>query len=563
MISTALPNPLAAAQYRLGLLTLVVSTSAINILSLTLPIVTLQIYDRVLHSHNLGTLQMLAIGVAIAVGFEMLLRVLRAHLVCYRGASYAHGLSCAAMNAQLDASIASSRTRALASELAAFNSIKSMKEFGSGSALIIMIDLMFLPLFIAVMANISHTLVLVPFGLLCAFALITAAAGLGVRRQLDRTSQADDQRYDFLIDSLTSIQLLKSHASEKLVQRRFEKLHRESCHASYDLSRSITQSFVHGSVLSHVMTVATVAAGAYMAIAGDLTIGALIAVVQLSSRLMQPVQKSVLLWLKYQDYQSAQQRAGMLFDVPAVREVETCEDVRNEGRVDIIGLSYRFTPGSPLLLDDINLNLSRGETLILDGAPGSGKTTLLKLIAGIYASSSGRIRINDADIDAMTPQQRAKCIAFLSPRATMFRGTIRDNITRFGQIPLAQALDVAALLGLSNEFSRLPRGIDTLVGPGNETSLTPGLTQMVAIARALACKPRVILFDNADTGLDHHYYNKLFEVMGRLRPSVAMIIVSRDLNVRQLGHRQATLAEGRLISADSRQVRTLRPEARL
>ncbi len=563
MIATTLPNPLDTAQHRLGMLTLVVSTSAINILSLALPIVTLQIYDRVLHSHNLGTLQMLALGVALAVVFETLLRILRAHLVCYRGASYAHGLSCAAMNTQLDASVASSRTRALAGELAAFTSIKSMKEFGSGSALIVLIDLMFLPLFIAVMANISHTLVLVPFGLLCAFALITAIAGLGVRRKLDQTSTADDRRYDFLIDSLTSIQLLKSHAAEKLVQRRFEKLHRDSCHASYDLSRSITQSFVHGSVLSHVMTVATVAAGAYMAIAGDLTIGALIAVVQLSSRLMQPVQKSVLLWLKYQDYQSAQLRAGKLFDVPELRNVEPCGDVRNEGRVDVAGLSYRFNEGAPLLLDDVALNLSRGETLILDGASGSGKTTLLKLIAGIYAPTSGRIRINDADIEAMTPQQRAKCIAFLSPRSSMFRGTIRDNITRFGQVPLAQALDVAALLGLADEFSRLPRGIDTLVGPGNETALTPGLTQMVAIVRALSCKPRIVLFDNADTGLDHHYYNKLFEVMGRLRPSVAMIIVSRDLNVRQLGQRQATLSEGRLIAADSRQARLLRPEARL
>lgn len=563
MNAAAIPNPLTTSAHRLGMFTLVASTCTINVLSLVFPIVTLQIYDRVLHSENVSTLQLLAVGVAIGLFVETLLRMLRSYLVCYRGASYAHGVSCSAMTAQLNGRVNSSRNRALAGSLADFSAIKNLKDFTSGNALITAIDLMFLPVFILVMASISKTLVLVPVGLLCLFALLTAYCGLGVRQKLDRTTHADDKRYDFLIESLTSIQLLKAHATEKLVQRRFERLHRDSCISSYELSRSMTQSFVHGTVLNHLMTVATVAAGAYLTIAGSLTIGALIAVVQLSSRLMQPVQKAVLLWLKYQDYQSARVRAETLFDVPTRPESTPVSNVQNSGRIEITGMQYRESANSPLLLENINLTVQRGETLVINGVPGSGKTTLLKMVAGIYAPTAGTIRVNDVDVSAMTSRQAARVVGYLSPRPTLFRGSIRDNITRFGDVPLAQTLEVARLLGVSDEFARLPRGIDTVVGNGNESALPPGLTQMVANLRVLASKPRVILYDEADTGLDNHYYNLLLALIGKLRPNVAMIIVSRDMNIRQLGQRQATLADGRLVLADSRPLSLIRPEARM
>ena len=550
MQTATIPNALARPDHRLGLATIIASSCAINLLSLALPFATLQIYDRVLHSHNLGTLQMLAVGVIVAVATETFLRVIRAYLTSYRGAAYAHGAGCAALNGQIDGKYLPSGSKVLSNDLAAFNAIKSIREFVNGQSIVILIDLMFLPLFVFLMARISNTLVLVPFALLCGFAIATAAAGLGVRQRLDLATTANDRRYAFLVDCLSSINLLKSHAAERLAQRRFERLHRDSCSASYALSRSMTQSFVQGSVLSHLMTVSTVAVGAYMAIAGQLTIGALIAVVQLSSRLMMPVQKAVLLWLRYQDFQSARSRAATLFRASGTAPVAPVRVVHNSGHIHISNLSFRFSPEEPRLLDGVQLTVDRGETLVLDGDQGAGKTALLKLIAGVYPPSAGRILVNDADLAALSPQQRARSIGLLLPRARMFRGTIRDNISRFGHTPLKQALEVAGLLGVSDDFARLPRGIDTPVGPGNEEVLTPGLTQMTAIVRALASKPRIILYDNADEGLDRRYYDELLSLLGKVRPSVAMILVTRDLNARELASRHVSLVNGRIVASN-------------
>jgi subfamily B ATP-binding cassette protein HlyB/CyaB len=105
---------------------------------------------------------------------------------------------------------------------------------------------------------------------------------------------------------------------------------------------------------------------------------------------------------------------------------------------------------------------------------------------------------------------------------------------------------------LKAEFDRLPMGIDTVVGAGSEANLSPGLSQMISVMRILSSKPRIILFDDADNGLDVTYYNNLFSLLGKIKPNVAMIVVSQDLNFRRLADRRLTLIEGRLVEADLR-----------
>lgn len=563
MIATAIPDPLVSPAHRMGLATIVVTTCTINVLSLIFPLVTLQIYDRVLHSQNVGTLHVLAICVIAAVVFETFLRILRSHLISYRGATYVHGLKCDAVSLQLEGRCANAKSSASSEELAAIDAIRNLKDFKSGNSVVIWVDLMFIPLFIAVMASISQMLVLVPLGIICCFALYSAYCGIGVRSSLNRTSAADVARYDLLIQCLTNIKLLKSNASEKFIQRRFEKLHNDSCTESYNLSRHVTQSFVQSAAVSHAMTIATVSAGAYFVVYGDLTIGALIAVVQLSSRLMQPVQKAVLLWLKYQDYRSSQEKANTLFECNAPAADTAHVAVKNLGNLRLKQVQYRTRKDAPLKLTDVDLQLTQGDCMVIHGIHNAGKSTLLELIVGVRRSSGGEIFLNDVSIDKLSAQQIGQCVGYLHPNSVLLRGTIRDNITRFGAVPVAQAMEVAGLLGLSDDFARLPRGIDTMVGPGSKQMLTPGLTQMVCNLRALAAKPRIVLFDEADSGLDSNYYGRLLALIGRIRPNVAMLMVSRDMNIRKLANRQATLSDGRLIESNVRPFLANRTQARM
>lgn len=555
MSALELADPLQRPIHRFGLSTIVLSTCAINLLSLALPIATLQIYDRVLQSGNVSTLHVLLFGVVVALAFETVLRIVRSFLVCRRGAAYAHVVSCAALNRQLDTRVASGEQHALASELAALSAVKSIKDFRSGYSTIVLVDLLFLPLFIGIIAHISNMLVLVPVALLCGFGLLIAVNGLKIRSHMEASSANDDLRNDFIIDTLTSSQFVKSHALEKLLQRRFEKLHTASCASSYWLSRSITESVVFGATLGHLITAATVAVGAFLAAQDLLTVGALIAVVQMSNRLLQPVQQGILLWIRFHGYETAKAKVERLFNKPTPPVMETLPDIPNDGRLKVEHVNFRPDRSMPLLFDNVNLSLEHGQTAILDGPTGSGKTVLLKMIAGIYAPSSGSIRINGFDASQIPSFELARHVGYLAPRSILLRGTIRANITRFGQVPLGQAMEIARYIGLQAEFERLPMGIDTSVGVENDSNLSPGLIQMVSLLRVLASKPRIILFDDADNGVDTDYYNRLFSLLGKIKPNVAMVIVSRDLNIRQLADRRWLLSDGRLIETEVPRVR--------
>lgn len=552
-MSTAwgISSPLATGLHRLGLASLVIGTCTINVLSLALPIATLQIYDRVLHGQNFGTARMLIAGVIVALLLETILRVIRSYTISQRGAVYVHGMNCAMLNSLLDAKGVPDKKLNVAQNLSNLSAIKSLKDFENGYAVVVLLELAFLPLFLGVMTYISGSLVLVPVVLLCAFAILTAVSGKRAKARIDRCGENDETRYNFLIECLSSSKFVKSLALEARVQRRFERLHDESCRASYDLSKTLTESFVVATVLGHLMTAATVVAGAYMVINGQLSVGALIAVILLSSRLMQPVQKAVLLWIRFQDYQAAQEKVQLAFANTGTKTWQQPINIANTGHISVKNVSFRPAHNEPLLLDSVDLDIRRGHSVLIDGATGSGKTTLLKLIAGIYCPTSGQVLTNGVDPTKIAPSELMRQVGYLSSRSTIFRGTIRENITRFSNISSAQALEVAEFLNLNQDFARLPLGIDTMVGPDKETAITPGLQQMIAILRVFAAKPRILLYDDADNGLDVRYYNSVFSLLGKIRSQIALIIVSRDYNIRQLAVRSYRLNDGRLHESGS------------
>lgn len=547
MATIGISNPLWASEHTLGRITTIASSCTINILSLALPIATLQIYDRVLHGQNESTLHVLILGVVLALITETLLRIIRSYIICHNGAVYAHHVTCAALNQQLDARVAHGESRAVATQLAGLGAVKGIKDFHNGYSSVVFVDLLFLPLFIGVIAYISKELVLIPVALLCAFGLIVALNGLKVRRHMIEGGTEDEKRNDFIIETLMSSQFAKSYDLEKLLQRRFERLHTTSCASSYHTSLAVNESVVFSTVLGHLMTPIIVAAGAYMVIDGRLTVGALIAVVQLSSRLMRPVQQGVLLWVRFHGYQAAKAKVERLFDLPLNYDAAASQSPDTSGRLDIERVTFRAQPNLPLTFEDVSFSVEKGQTIVLDGPTGSGKSVLLKMIAGIYTPTSGRINIGGADLRDMPSSTIARHVAYLAPRSTLLRGTIRDNITCFGEIPLSQVMPLAKYLGMKSEFDRLAMGIDTVVGGEQDANISPGLVQMISLLRALSSKPRLILFDNADDGVDTSYYNSLYALLGRIKPNIAMIIVSRDMNIRQLADRRMILSDGRIV----------------
>lgn len=539
--------------FRQCVYSLLLSTLAINILSLTLPIMTLQVYDRILPNPGTGTLPVLITGVCIAICLEALLRLSRSFVIGRAGAAYEHRMACMAMNKVLGADLSKTGSYGIGEHLHRMASVGKLKDFYNGHALSILAELAFVPLFFGLIIYIGHMLAVVPAVILSVFIVISLWRGFRLRRALNNREHADDKRYNFLVESLEGVHTLKAFALEKFFQRRYEKLEERSTQENYTVTEETARTFNIGAIFSHIMVASVISAGAWFVLQGMLSTGGLIATLLLAGRMMQPIQKALALWTRYQDYTIARKRLEDLFATPqhtvAPRQTEFAPTP--DGHVNLSNVSFAYQNENVPLLNTINLNMERGDCVLISGAHGSGKTTLLNLMAGILPPSDGDIHIDQHNINTYPSEHLVKHVGYIRTQALVFRGTIRDNITCFGQTDETQAREVAKLLNVDKDVAKLPSGFDTFLSGTSTDSIPPGLKQRIAMVRVLANKPRVILFDNAELSLDKDGYAMIYSLLARLKGKASMVLISEDRNISGLADQHFTLQNGTLMPSDT------------
>lgn len=524
------------------------STLAINILSLALPVMTLQVYDRILPNPGTGTLPVLITGVCLAIFLEACLRLARAYVLGRTGAAYEHRMACNAMEKVLGADLNKMGSYGIGEHLHRMASVGKLKDFYNGHSLTVFVELSFVPWFFALILYIGGPLVLVPAAILGVFVCFSLMNGYLLRDALLRREKADDRRFNFLIESLEGVHTLKAFALEKFFDRRYERLEEDSTLENFNVTKETARTFNTGAIFSHIMVASVISAGAWCVLNGMLTTGGLIAILLLSGRIMQPVQKALALWARYQDYKLARKNIEELFHTPQQEILPRDGDAQilADGQLEIRDMSFQYSADDQPILKNLNLELKRGETVLISGAHGSGKSSLLNLIAGIYQPTSGEIFVDGEDIRTYAPEELVKHVGYIRTQAMIFRGTIRDNITCFGQTRESQAKEVAALLDVDKDVAKLPGGFDTFLSGNNTDSIPPGLKQRIAMVRVLATKPRLILFDNADRTLDKEGYAMIYSLLARVKGKASMILISEDLNIRGLASRHYELVDGTL-----------------
>lgn len=528
---------------------LAISSLIINLLSLALPILTLQVYDRLLVSENIGTLRVLASGVVIVVLLDMVLRLGRSYIIGWAGATYEHAVSCNAMRHILGAELAPLENEGVGAHLQRMNSIGKIREFLSGQALVTLIDLPFVFIFLGLIWYLTGWLVLVPLVLLALFTGAAIWLGKELGQALEKHDDADHHRLNFIIEALEGVHSLKSLALESFFQRRFEVYQNQASAASLDLGRVSALAVMLGTLFSQIMMIGVVAFGAPMAMAGDITLGTMIAVVILSARITQPVQKALGLWTRYQDFLLARADISKTFALPIVERFDLAQLGKNEGRVEIKDLSFDYNSndnGEPLLCN-INLTLNRGDIISISGDRGVGKTTFLKLLAGLYSPSQGDVLIDGVSVTRYPARELVRHVGYLPMDGMIFRGTIWDNISAFGEHDPHQVSEIVKLLGLDTAIKQLPAGYDTRLEGGNADAVPPGLRQRIALARAFAPKPRLILFDNADRALDKDGYNCIYRLLARLKGKATLVIVTDDQNITRLATKHYVISARTLV----------------
>ncbi|MGI9493467.1 MAG: peptidase domain-containing ABC transporter [Geminicoccaceae bacterium] len=524
-----------------------VSSLFINVLSICLPVFSLQLYDRILVNQSIGTLAVLSAGVLVCIILEVALRLIRSHMMTWAGATYEHHVTCRAVDHLFKAEPLSVERSGVSVNLQSMAAISKLRDFIGGQATVCLIDLPFVLIYLALIAFVAGHLVIVPLTLLALFTFLAWFGGLEIKKALIEHESASQHRVNFLIETLGDIHSVKAMAAEAGFLRRYERMQRQISELNHRLSFASGGAVVIGSLCSQMMVVAVTGFGASMVVDGAISVGTLIASVLLSGRIMQPIQRALSLWIRYHDMQLAKTRVQSLFSPAVVVDAAGLEETEREGQLELRDLVFDYgDEGAEPIIDGVSLSLKRGDIISVSASGAAGKSTLLKLMAGLARPTPGSVLIDGVDAHRFSAEQLASHVGYLATTGTIFNGTVRENLSGFDPKAEVTGIDMARLLGIDDVITSLPLGYETLLRDSGSDAIPTGLRQCIALARVLARRPRLLLFDNADRALDRDNYNHLYRLLGRLKGVVSMVIISDDRNFVRMAKQEYTLADGKL-----------------
>lgn len=524
-----------------------VSSFAINMLALALPIVILQFYDRIIPYQAEGTFLALMAGMSLVVVLDLVIKTLRSVILSWESARFDHKASVDAMDQILKADTLSFDSRPAGFYIDRIQSLEQIQEFYSGQSILLLIDLPFVFIYLTLIAIIAGPLVAIPLVLIAVFFLVSFGTGRKLHEALLKRSDMEDRRQNFIIELLQSVHTVKSMAMESLMLRRYEKLQFQSADSIYDLSKlnSISQGI--GATFSQLAVICFVGIGSIAVVHGELTIGGLAAGTMLTSRVLQPGLRAMGVWTQFQSVRLAIQKVNELFSIPRETSGDfSCGDAVG-GKIELQDVCFKYPQQDKLLLQNLSLEIRPGETIGITGNNGAGKSTLISLLSGFLRPESGAITVDGKNLDDFNIEFLRSQIGIVPQQGVIFEGTILENMTlyRDGEA-VEQAKALAAELGLGEIVSKLPDGLDTYIGGSAAGSLSEGVKQKIIIVRSLVGNPKIVFFDDANANFDVKNDKKLVTLIKSMRGDRTMVIVSHRPSILRFCDRTFELQNGQL-----------------
>jgi ATP-binding cassette subfamily C protein LapB len=526
----------------------------INLFALVMPLFSMNVYDRVVPNNATDTLWMLALGVSLVIGMDYVMRLLRGHFVDLASARIDVKLSALIMERVLGMRL-EARPASVGSFASNLRSFESVRDFIASATVTALIDFPFALIFLLVITWISWPLVLIPIiGLIVG--LVYAYVVQHKMHELSETTyRASAQRNATLIESLTSLETIKTQGAEGVVQNKWERTTAFLARTGAQL-RLLSASVTNGAAaVTQVVNVVLVIAGVYLIQEHQLTMGGLIAVTMLGGRAIAPLGQAVGLLMQFQNARMSLSTLDKLMEQPVERPDAAAFIHRPElqGDIEFRNVSFSYPGQGEAALQNISLRITPGEHVVVIGRTGSGKTTLQKLMLGLYQPSEGVVRIDGIDLRQLDPADLRRNVGFVGQDATLFYGTLRENISIGAPYADDSAVVAAAeVAGLTQFVNRHPKGFDMLIGERGE-SLSGGQRQEVAIARAVLMDPPVLFFDEPTSAMDFSTEYGFKERLKRFAAHKTLVIVTHRTSLIELASRIIVVDDGRIVADGPRE----------
>ncbi|MFJ1570462.1 type I secretion system permease/ATPase [Pseudomonas sp. NPDC088322] len=521
----------------------------INLLGLMVPLFVMQTYDRVVPNQAVSTLWVLVAGLFIGTAFEMVLRMVRAHLLDQAGKKTDLILS-ATLFERITGMSMKARPATIGGFAQSIHDFQGLREFLTAVTLTSIIDLPFVALMLVVVGLLGGWLVVIPliaFPLAVGFALIIQ---IRLRDTVEKSLSLGAVRQALLIETLGGLETLKANGAESERQYHWEQTNgaiaRLDAHA-----RNLSSLASNGTLfIQQFCGMATIVAGVYSIIAGNLSVGALVATYMLGSRVLAPLGQIAGLITRYQQAQLTMRSTDALMALPQERQAEqqALEHTSLKGGVAVSNVSFRYPGQTAAALNDVNLTLQPGERIGIVGRSGSGKSTLGRLLMGFYHPDEGQVLLDNLDLRQLDIADLRSQIGYVAHDLPLLAGSLRDNLTLGARhVSDARMLEVAELTGVTELARQHPQGFDRPVGERGQL-LSGGQRQAVLLARALLLEPPILILDEPTSHMDNSSEEQLRQRLLDWVPGKTVLLVTHRTSMLSLVDRLLVLDNGKIVA---------------
>lgn len=543
----------ALVKYRRPLRDVLLGSFFLQLVGLATPIFFQLVIDKVLVHQSMTTLEVLAFGLAAVLIFETLLSALRTWLFAHTTNRVDAELSAALFRHLVALPLSYFEARRVGDSVARVRELENIRNFLTSNAVTLVIDLFFTIVFFAVMYLYSPMLTLIVALTIPLYVAISLFITPPLRARLDEKFQRGAENQAFLVETVTGIGTLKSMAVEPRMRDRWEKQFAGYIKTGWDVAVLSNWGSHLIQLVSKLTTVAILFFGAKAVIAGELSVGSLVAFNMLAGRVAQPILRLSQLWQDFQQVRISVDRLGDILNAP--REPEHNPNVASlpsiEGRVEFEAVRFRYRPDTPEALRGVNLSIAAGEMLGIVGPSGSGKSTLTKLVQRLYVPEQGRVLVDGTDLALVDPAWLRRQVGVVLQENILFNRTVRENIALSNPtLPMEQVIAAAELAGAHEFILALPHAYDTIIEErgGN---LSGGQRQRLAIARALISDPSILILDEATSALDAESEEIIQKNLARIAEGRTVIIIAHRLSAVRPCNRIITLEAGEITEVGS------------
>lgn len=525
-----------------------VAAALINLFGIITSLFTMTVYDRVIPNNATSSLIALSIGLAIVIIFDFLLRTLRAYFADVAGAAIDQDVG-ETVFAKLLAYRLDQRTGSTGGLASLMRELETLRDFFASATLTALVDLPFIVVTLVMIVVIGGSLVFVPLLMVPLVVLTALATQPALDRLAARSMTEAMEKQAVLVETIGGLETVKASGAGNLLGARW----RDAMARHSDISlrqRLVSAIALNTAVIANTISYAgVVIVGVGLIADGSLSTGGLIACSILAGRAVAPLAQIAQLLTRLNQTRTAYRQINALMETPSEGKAETpLRPGKIDGKIEFRNVDFRYPGQAEKALSGVSFTINPGERVAILGRVGSGKSTIARLILGLFPPEDGLVLLDGTDLHQFDLGELRRHFGVALQDNVLLSGSIRDNI-RLNRpfVDDDELLRVAKISGAHDFVGRVANGYDLLLADRGD-SLSGGQRQAIAMARALAGKPPLLLFDEPTSAMDVQTETNLIKGLENESRGRTLILITHRPTMLRLVDRVIILDQGRIVT---------------